>query len=189
MSKIKNKHDVTKKSIIDTSDRTCNSTYRNLSEKYSEHECQKIIRPNENITKLSSKNSQQKTNIVEHVKSDEIIAKAKKLPYTSFDDVRENMTDKVLITKFMFDQINNYDTLVENHLGKKYTKSYKKVSMFGKPTKNLNFVVEKAFEHILCPLFKSKFLDYDSVQKLCGVHPLYYHYYISTVLLIIIKKI
>ena len=108
-----------------------------------------------------------------------IIESAQKLGKISLSEAKNNLSDKIIITKFMLDRINNYDSLVEANIGKKHKKSYNMISPFGKPNKNLAFSVEKAFEHILCVLFKSCYLDLDSVTNLCATHKLYEHYYVS----------
>ena len=110
--------------------------------------------------------------------NEEIISLAEKLHTIPVSEAKANLADKIIITKFMFDRVQQYDKLIEAKIGKK-KKSYNNISKFGKPNKNLNFTVEKAFDHILCPLFKSGFLDFDSVQNISKVHILYEHYYIS----------
>ena len=110
---------------------------------------------------------------------DHIISKAKKLPKITISHAIKNITEKTVITKYMFDQINKYDNIIDIKIGKKTKRNYSNLSKFGKPQKTLNFVVEKRFEHILCPLFKSGFLDFPSVQSLCSVHKLFIRYYLS----------
>ena len=99
-------------------------------------------------------------------------------PEISFEQAKNNISNKIMITKFMINRVNNYDKLVEQKIGKNKTKSYKNISKFGKPNKNLNFTVEKVFDHVLCNVFKSGFLDVPSVKNLCNTHKLYEHYYL-----------
>ena len=122
---------------------------------------------------------QENKNPKRKMSNDQIISEAKKLPKIQISDAIKNITEKTIITKFMFDQINKYDNIVDVKIGKKTKRNYSNLSKFGKPHKNLNFVVEKGFEHILCPLFKSGFLDFASVKTLLSVHTLFEHYYLS----------
>ena len=111
--------------------------------------------------------------------NDEIISSAEKLHTITVSEAKANLDNKVIITKYMFDRVRQYDKLVEEKIGKKRIKSYQNISKFGKPNKNLNFTVEKAFEHVLCPLFKSGFLDFNSIQMITQVHVLFEHFYIA----------
>ena len=135
---------------------------------------------------LTLPRNKETTNLVKNVHptkrkltNEQIISEAKKLPKITISEAKENIDNKIMVTKFMFDRINKYDSIVESKIGKKHKKNYSNLSKFGKPHKDLNFVVEKAFDHVLCPLFKSGFLDFESVKNLCSVHVLYQHYYVA----------
>ena len=94
---------------------------------------------------------------------------AELLPEVSFEQAKNDLSNKIIITKFMFDGVNNYDKLSKRKIGKNRHKSFINISKFGKPNKNLNFTVEKAFDHVLWHIFKSGFFDLLSVQNLCNI--------------------
>ena len=111
--------------------------------------------------------------------NDDIITSAKKLDKISVQTAKNNLSDKIIITKYMMDNINKYNSLVEANIGKHNKFSFRSISRFGKPNKNLAFTVEKSFEHTLCLLFKSGYLDLTSVNNLCQSHILCKHFYFS----------
>ena len=121
----------------------------------------------------------EKTNKNKKLTNDDILASAEKLHTITVAEAKANLENKIIITKFMFDRVQQYDKFIEDKIGKDKIKSYRNISKFGKPNKNLTFTVEKSFEHILCPLFKSGYLDLNSVRMIAKIHALFEHFYFS----------